>query len=205
MNLRPLTSSLALAGALTFAGCSAVCLRFGEAAAISTRARGGRRACFRRAKYRRGDATGETRAAGGHGRFAHRGRHRGAAARTQSERHGRTRRLQFRGLARLWVSNGSSIRGRSRCTCRRRAANSCSPASSAQIYGTRRSTISPADQFDVKGKYVSDRSRKEGLGATLVAVAGSERGREAGFRVGENLLRRDRGGAFRGAALHDRL
>jgi pimeloyl-ACP methyl ester carboxylesterase len=30
--------------------------------------------------------------------------------------------------------------------------------------------FTPADQFDVKGTYVSDRSRKEGIGATLVAV-----------------------------------
>ncbi|MEA3210878.1 MAG: hypothetical protein QOE70_3935 [Chthoniobacter sp.] len=30
--------------------------------------------------------------------------------------------------------------------------------------------FTPADQFDVKGTYVSDRSRKEGVGATLVAV-----------------------------------
>ncbi len=34
--------------------------------------------------------------------------------------------------------------------------------------------FTPADQFDVKGTYVSERSRKEGVGATLVAV-----GREA--------------------------
>ena len=30
--------------------------------------------------------------------------------------------------------------------------------------------FTPADQFDVKGTYVSNRSRKEGVGATLVAV-----------------------------------
>jgi pimeloyl-ACP methyl ester carboxylesterase len=30
--------------------------------------------------------------------------------------------------------------------------------------------FTPADQFDVKGTYVSDRSRKEGVGATLVAI-----------------------------------
>ena len=31
-------------------------------------------------------------------------------------------------------------------------------------------TLTPADQFDVKGTYVRQRSRKEGLGAPLVAV-----------------------------------
>jgi pimeloyl-ACP methyl ester carboxylesterase len=42
--------------------------------------------------------------------------------------------------------------------------------------------FTPADQFDVKGTYVSDRSRKDGVGATLVAV-----GRNATTDARENF------------------
>src|SRR5271166_3834020 len=69
----------------------------------------------------------------------------------------------------------SSIPGRSRYESRRAAAILCSRTSPTRVRsGIPLYSFTPADQFDVHGTYVTQRTTRDGLGAPVVAV-----GREA--------------------------
>ena len=66
--------------------------------------------------------------------------------------------------------------------------------------------FTPADQFDIRGTYVTEHTRKEGVGAPMVAV-GREMNKEAetDFSTAAHLLRRHRDHPFRGPARRRRL
>jgi hypothetical protein len=80
--------------------------------------------------------------------------------------------MTARGTVKSAASGKVRIRGRSRCIFQRRMAATCSitDAINARNGTPALYRLTPADQFDVKGTYVSKRSIKEGVGAPLVAV-----------------------------------
>ena len=62
--------------------------------------------------------------------------------------------------------------------------------------------FTPADQFDVGGKYVTERTTRDGIGAPIVAVEREpKQGRARAFRAIANFLQRHRRRALRGPAV----
>ena len=80
-------------------------------------------------------------------------------------------------------SRQSSIRGRIRCACRRRADYVLTrKPDPRKLWNPALYDFTPADQFDIHGTYVREHTRKEGLGAPIVAI-----GREMNLEAKTNF------------------